>query len=228
MSFKPSYFFELDQFQHKGLFESLENVWEALSRISPFLRSLPLGKIETAVPEGVHLVNREQISIGQGSVIEPGAYIKGPCVIGRNCTVRQGAYIRGNLIAGDDCVIGHDTEIKNAILLNGAHAAHFAYVGDSILGNRVNLGAGVKCANLKLDGALVSVYFEGTKLSTGLRKFGAIIGDDAQIGCNCVTNPGTLIGRNVFSHPCLNIGGVVLSDSIVKGTAELRILPKKR
>lgn len=228
MQFNPSYFFDLSHFQHAALFEQLESVWEALSGISPYLKNLSLGKIETTVPAGVHLVNPQQISIGEGSLIEPGAYIKGPCAIGRNCTIRHGAYVRGDLIAGDNCIIGHDTEIKNAILLDGAHAAHFAYVGDSILGNQVNLGAGVKCANLKLDGAPVAIYFEGTRLSTTLRKFGAIIGDGSQIGCNCVTNPGTLLGRNVFCYPCLNVGGVVLSNQIVKGTAELRTLPKRK
>ena len=225
---QPSYFFDLSHFQHAALFQNLAAVWEALAQIAPYLKKFALGKIETSVPEGVHLVNPELISIGKGSVLEPGAYIKGPCIIGANCTVRHGAYIRGDLIAGDNCVIGHDTEVKNAILLDGAHAAHFAYVGDSILGNRVNLGAGVKCANLKLDSSPVSVYFEGQHYPTGLRKFGAIIGDQAQIGCNCVTNPGTLIGRNVFCFPCLNVGGVILSDHAVKSKNELRIIPRTK
>ncbi|MCE5319364.1 MAG: UDP-N-acetylglucosamine diphosphorylase [Parachlamydia sp.] len=224
----PDSFFDLVHFQHAAIFKNLEHVWEALGRISPYLKSLSLGKIETTVPEGIYLINREQISIGQGTLLEPGAYIKGPCVIGKNCTVRHGAYIRGDLIAGDNCVIGHDTEVKNAIFLDGAHAAHFAYVGDSILGNRCNLGAGVKCANLKLDGAVVDLFMDGKRISTGLRKFGAIVGDGVQIGCNCVTNPGTLLGRGVLCYPCLNIGGFVPADQIIKGTVELRMHPKRK
>jgi bifunctional UDP-N-acetylglucosamine pyrophosphorylase / glucosamine-1-phosphate N-acetyltransferase len=224
----PSYFFEFGQFQHRALFDELEFVWEAISRIELYLKRFPLGAIEVEIPAGVHLVNPELISIGKGTVLEPGAYVKGPCVIGAKCTIRHGAYIRGDLIAGDQCVIGHDTEIKNSILLNQAHAAHFAYVGDSILGNRVNLGAGVKCANLKLDNGLIDVSLEGRRIPTGFRKLGAIIGDDSQIGCNAVTNPGTLIGRNVFCFPCLNISGLIPSDQIVMGTAGLRLLPKKK
>lgn len=224
----PSDYFSLTAFQHASLFENIEHVWLALNKIPPYLKSLTLGKIEATVPEGVYLINREQISIGQGTVLEPGAYIKGPCVLGKNCTVRHGAYIRGDLIAGDNCVIGHDTEVKNAIFLDGAHAAHFAYVGDSILGNRCNLGAGVKCANLKLDGALVELFVDGDRISTGLRKFGAIVGDGVQIGCNCVTNPGTLLGRGVLCYPCLNIGGVIPADQIVRGTTELRMHPRRK
>ncbi len=225
--FEPSVFFDLASFQHRALFEQLTFVWEALPKIGPYLKSQALGEIEVTVPAGVHLVNPELISIGKGTVLEPGAYIKGPCLIGANCTVRHGAYIRGDLIAGDGCVIGHDSEIKNAILLNGAHAAHFAYVGDSILGNQVNLGAGVKCANLKLDNSPVAIHHEGQRIATGLRKFGAIIGDGTQIGCNSVTNPGTLIGRQVLCFPCLNLGGVILSDQIVKGTSALKFSSRK-
>jgi NDP-sugar pyrophosphorylase family protein len=225
--FDPASFFDLTQFQHRQLFEELAFVWEALPKIAPYLKSLPLGKIETAIPEGVHLVNREKISIGAGSTIEPGAYIRGPCILGANCTVRQGAYIRGDFVAGDGCVIGHCSEVKNALFLDGAHAAHFAYVGDSILGNRVNLGAGVKCANLKLANGLVTISYEGERIATGLRKLGAIIGDGTQLGCNCVTNPGTLLGRNVLCLACLNLDGVIAADQIVKGTSELKFSSRK-
>ncbi len=156
---------------------------------------------------------------GQGSVIESGAYIRGPCVIGSNCVVRHGAYIRGNVLTGHGCVIGHDSELKQAILLNHAQAAHFAYVGDSILGNHVNLGAGVKCANFKLDHTTINLRIDDQKIETGLRKFGALIGDRSQIGCNTVTNPGTLIGQDVHCYPCLNIQGFVPSRSMIKPSA---------
>ena len=147
MPFSPKVFFHLDDYIHRALFAKITYVWEALNDLERYLKQLSLGKIETEIPAGAILVNPEQISIGKGSVIEPGAYIKGPCVIGERCAVRQGAYIRGLFLAGNDCVIGHTTEVKQVIFLNGVHAAHFAYLGDSILGHRVNLGAGTKCAN---------------------------------------------------------------------------------
>lgn len=210
------YFFQLMKYEHASLFVSGEPVWKALERLEAYLKTLNLGKIEIDIPKNVFLVDAHLISIGSGSIVEPGAYIKGPCVLGKNCTVRHGAYIRGNLVAGDGCVIGHDTEIKHSILLDKAHAAHFAYVGDSILGNNVNLGAGTKCANLKFDSQKISVRVDGRLVDTGLRKFGAIIGDNAQTGCNSVTNPGTLLGQGVLCYPGVNVGGFVPSKSIVK------------
>lgn len=216
----PDYFFDLADFAHAQLFDRDRPVWEALKHLTTFFSSLPLGRIETQIPEGVTLDNPELISIGQGSCIEPGAYIKGPCYLGPDCVVRHGAYIRGYLLAGERCVIGHDTEIKHAILLNDAHAAHFNYVGDSILGNRSNLGAGVKCANLKLDRNTVAVLFGSEMLDTGMHKLGAIIGDDVQIGCNAVLNPGTCLGKAVQCHPCINLGGFFPSHSSSRGAVQ--------
>lgn len=214
MSLQPSQFFSTSQFAHRDLFTHVEFVWEVLKNIQPYLKKASLGLVEVDIPDGAYLINPELISIGKGSVIEPGAYIKGPCILGERCTVRQGAYIRGDFIAGNDCVIGHTTEVKGSLFLDGAHAAHFAYVGDSILGNKVNLGAGTKCANLRLDGKNILVHWEGQRYDTGLRKFGAIIGDGAQVGCNAVTNPGTLLGQDVCCFPCVNVSGVVLSGVI--------------
>lgn len=221
----PNYFFNLKKYQHAKLFENCTHVWQALSKIRSYLEDCTLGEIETEVPDGVHLVNPELITIGKGSILEPGCYIKGPCFLGENCTVRHGAYIRGDFIAGKDCVIGHDTEIKNSIFLDGVHAAHFAYVGDSILGNHVNLGAGTKCANLKFDGTTIVLHIEGETIKTGMRKFGAIIGDSSQTGCNSVTNPGTLLGRQVFCYPCMNVHGFIPSSRIVKSTEKMVVVP---
>lgn len=167
-------FFDLDDYQHAALFSNIAHVWEALGKIEKYLREASLKAIEVDIPEGTTVHLPELISIGEGTQIEPGAYISGPCIIGKNCVIRHGAYIRGHVITGDGCVIGHATEVKNSIFLNHALAAHFAYVGDSILGNYVNLGAGTKCANLRLDGKEVVVRVGGQKLKTGRRKFGAI------------------------------------------------------
>lgn len=228
--FHPSNFFDLSRFRHAALFAKTDSVWEVIPKIGPYLASLPLGKIEIEIPQGVHLINPEKISIGKGTVIEPGAYIKGPCVIGENCIIRHGAYIRGDLIAGNQCVIGHATEIKHSILLDGAQAAHFAYVGDSILGSGVNLGAGTKCANLKFDHGMIYINHERKKIETGLRKFGVIMGDGAQTGCNAVTNPGTIMGKNACCYPCVSFGGIIDADAIVKPSKKPHIasLARKR
>lgn len=218
-----SYFFDIADFPFKDIFDNCEFPWDLLLKIDGYLKNYSLGAIEGNVSPNAFLIDIDQISIGEGSIIEPGAYIKGPCLIGKNCVVRHGAYIRGQFIAGDNCVIGHDTEVKNSLFLNNTHAAHFAYVGDSVLGNDVNLGAGTKCANLKLDRSLVNVHFKDQFLKTKLKKFGAIIGDRTQIGCNTVTNPGAILGKDVNCYPCLNIGGFIPSKSFVKQEANLII-----
>lgn len=212
----PSYFFDLGDFDHAELFRDCEFVWQAIARIENYLSQFALGKIEVEIPSSATLINPELISIGVGTVVEPGAYIRGPAIIGRDCEVRHGAYIRGNLIAGDGVVIGHTTEVKNTLLLDGATAAHFAYLGDCLIGNRVNLGAGTKCANLKLDGGNVMVRYRGQKINSGLRKFGAVIGDDSSVGCNSVPNPGTLLGKRVRAFACTNFGGFVPSASVIR------------
>jgi len=211
-----SSFFDITTYKHRDLFGGCNSVWEVLPRIKKYLEGEKLGVVDAVIERGSYIVNPESVSIGRGTIVEPGAYIKGPCIIGRGCTIRHSAYIRGNVIVGDSCVIGHSTEIKNSVMLNGANAAHFAYVGDSILGNRVNLGAGVKCANLKLDGSTVVVSIDGKHINTGLRKFGVILGDDVQLGCNSVTNPGTMMGKRSMSYPCATISGLICSDEIVR------------
>lgn len=223
--FETTYFFHLSTFVHASIFKDSIYPWQALSKISTYLQTDSLGDIKGVISPNAYLIYPELISIGEGTVVEPGAYIQGPCIIGKNCVVRHGAYVRGNVITGDHCVIGHDSEIKNSIFLNGVHAAHFAYVGDSILGHDVNLGAGTKCANLRIDRGIISVYAHGQRISTNLKKFGAIIGDRAQIGCNVVTNPGTLLGKDVNCYPCLNFGGFVPSKSVVKSEIKVTISP---
>jgi NDP-sugar pyrophosphorylase family protein len=209
-------FFDLSTFEHKEVFVGCTYPWQALMNIEKYLLGLPLGRIDSALQECAYLVNPELISIGEGTIIEPGAYIKGPCVIGKNCQIRHGAYIRGNVIVGDRCIVGHTTELKHSILLNHARAAHFAFIGDSILGNDVNIGAGVKCANLRLDGENIIIRYKDSSLSTSLRKFGSIIGDGCQIGCNVVLNPGTLFGKLSKCYPGLTVGGVIEARKLVR------------
>jgi NDP-sugar pyrophosphorylase family protein len=163
---------------------------------------------------GVTLLD-DNISIGKDTVVEPGALIKGPTIIGNNNEVRQGAYIRGNVIIGDQCVVGHTTEMKNSIMTHGSKAGHFAYIGDSILGE-VNLGAGTKLANLKIFDSTITIKIDGTPYDTGLRKMGAIIGDRVELGCNTVTSPGTLLAKGVLSYPNTSLRGYYAPGSIVK------------
>lgn len=214
--FLPSEFFDLSHFEHKALLDPQAPVWEILKKIGEYLLSNPLGDIQGVIEQGAFLLNPEEISIGKGTVVEAGAYISGPCIIGENCQIRNGSYIRGNLITGNNCVIGHATEVKNALFFNDAKAGHFAYVGDSILGNRVNLGAGTKCANLRFDAENVPVIEKEKRIDSGLKKFGAIFGDDVQTGCNSVTNPGTIMGKESLLGPCATTRGVVPKKSIVK------------
>lgn len=218
-----SSFFSIASFRHKQLFDPCIYAWEALAQIEGYLKKQKLGNIEINLPEGVHIIHPELISIGKGTVVEPGAFIKGPCIIGDNCEIRMGAYIREDVIIGDRSVIGHGSEIKHSILLNEVHAGHFNYVGDSILGNLVNLGAGVKCANLRLDHAPITLKYHSEIITTGLKKLGAIIGDEAQIGCNSVTNPGTFIGKKVLCHPCMAIQGYIPHFAKVKTTQKMVI-----
>jgi NDP-sugar pyrophosphorylase family protein len=157
----------------------------------------------------------EDISVGPGSVVEPGALIKGPTIIGSCCEIRQGAYLRGHCLVGDRCVLGHTTEMKHSAMLNDAKAGHFAYIGDSILGNRTNLGAGTKLANLKITGTPVGIRKDKEMYDTGLRKLGAIVGDDSETGCNSVTNPGTLLGRRCLVLPALSVKSGYYPDSSI-------------
>jgi UDP-N-acetylglucosamine diphosphorylase / glucose-1-phosphate thymidylyltransferase / UDP-N-acetylgalactosamine diphosphorylase / glucosamine-1-phosphate N-acetyltransferase / galactosamine-1-phosphate N-acetyltransferase len=214
-SLSPKAFFDLVDSPYAPLF-SVQYVWEALRLLKEFFTTQRLGVLEGVISNQAYLVHPEQISIGKGSVVEPGAYIQGPCIIGKNCQVRKGAYLRGHVLAADGCVMG--CEIKHSILLNKAAAAHYSYVGDSILGQAVNLGAGVKCANLRLDRQPIVIRFQNEAHETGLKKMGVIAADGVQLGCNVVTNPGTLIGKKTLCYPSLNIGGVIAENKILRPT----------
>lgn len=180
---------------HAASFRELVDTtpWEALSRIEDFCRGH--NGIHSQMPEGVFVSG--QVYIGSGCIIEPGAYIQGPCIIGDGSEVRHGAYIRGNVVVGRGCVIGHASEIKNSIFFDGAKAPHFNYIGDSILGNNTNMGAGSITANVRFDQKPIRLVYEGNSFDTGRNKFGLVLGDGAQVGCNVVTNPGTVLKKGV-------------------------------
>ncbi len=154
----------------------------------------------SVIMAGVSIIGT-RIALGEGVLIETGAMVKSPAIIGDNCEIRQGAYLRGYCLAGKRCVLGHATEVKHSIFLNDAKAGHFAYLGDSILGAEANLGAGTKFANLRFLPGNVTLSLDEGKVDTGLRKFGAILGDYCQTGCNSVTNPGTIMGKKAVLMP---------------------------
>ena len=155
---------------------------------------------------GAFMAN-DKIILGAGTIVEPGVFIKGPAIIGKGSEIRQGAYIRGDCLVGNGCIVGHTTELKGSIMLDGAKAAHFAYVGDSILGKGVNLGAGTKLANLKVIPGSISVSADSQRYDTGRRKLGAILGDHTETGCNSVTSPGTLMGPSSIVYAGVSVPG---------------------
>lgn len=178
-----------------------------LTKLGVGNQPLVLGKVHPqALVEG-------RVYISEGAVVEPTAYIQGPAYIGPDSEVRHGAYIRGNVYVGKGCVVGHATEVKSSVFFDGAKAGHFAYVGDSILGRNVNLGAGTKLANLKLKGDIVAYIDPRTKkkVKSSLRKFGAVIGDNVQTGCNSVLSPGSLLLPNTSVMPCAHHFGTLFS-----------------
>jgi NDP-sugar pyrophosphorylase family protein len=223
--FPTKEFFSLHDFEHASLWRKDSLISDALHHLEGYLTNYSY-KIDIQIPDGVHLKNKELISIGEGTTIDPGVLIEGPCIIGKNCRIRHGAFLRGFVILGNSCVVGHCSEVKHSIIMNGASAAHLCYVGDSIIGPSVNLGAGVKCANLRLDRREVSLQFEDKKIQTGLKKLGAILGEGVQIGCNCVLNPGTVIGKKSVVFPLLNIGGTIPPMNQVKGQRNWTLEPR--
>ena len=153
--------------------------------------------------------------MGERVKIYPTATIEGPTIIGSDCEIRPGAFIRGNVITGSGCVIGNSSELKNCILLNHVQVPHYNYIGDSILGYKAHTGAGTICSNLKTDGKSVVIH-GAVDYETGLRKVGAILGDNTDIGCNTVLNPGTVVGRGTSVYPMTRLRGVYPENSIVK------------
>ena len=212
--FAPADYLDFTQTDHAAIFRDVAQAWEILPKLAAYLQE-QLTPVNFGTIIGEPVIG-EQVFIGRDTVIEPGAYIKGPAWIGPNCQIRHGAYIRENVIVGAGSVVGNSCEIKNSILFNGCQAPHFNYVGDSILGAKVHLAAGVIVSNLKLNGDLITLRVGDATLSTGLRKFGALIGDGAEVGCNAVINPGAILGRRSLIYPGVSWRGILPANSIAK------------
>jgi NDP-sugar pyrophosphorylase family protein len=199
--------------------------WEWLKKIGAALEAAQFGPNERKIPPGVHLEGR--IWLHPSVKLPAYATIIGPAYIGARTQLRPGAFIRGNVITGEDCVLGNASEFKNCLLLDGVQAPHFNYVGDSILGNGAHLGAGVICSNLRLDQGEVTVRLAGRTVKTGLKKFGAALGDKAEVGCNAVLNPGTLLGPRALVMPCMAFGGYLPAGTIAKVRQTVTTLPRR-
>lgn len=223
--FKPADLFDLSQTEHAAIFDGCTHAWEALKKIRAYVESSVKPALHNRC-EGVAFIG-ERVFIGEGTLVEDGVMIKGPAIIGRNCQIRHNAYVRDNVIVGDNCVVGNSTELKNAILFNGAVAPHFNYVGDSILGHKAHLGAGVILSNFKSFPGNICVERDGQPFDTGLRKFGALVGDAAEIGCNAVLNPGSIIGRGAMIYPGVNWRGILPTNMIAKNKAALEVVLKR-
>src|SRR5437016_2485453 len=173
--FKPADLFDLSQTEHRAVFDGCEYAWEALGKIEAYLLANLRPMLRNRC-EGVAYIGK-QVFIGEGTMVEDGAMIKGPAIIGRNCQIRHNAYIREQVIIGDNCIVGNSCEVKNCLMFNDAVAPHFNYIGDSLLGYKSHLGAGVKISNFKMIPGNIIVEMDGKRLDTGLRKFGALLGD---------------------------------------------------
>jgi UDP-N-acetylglucosamine diphosphorylase / glucose-1-phosphate thymidylyltransferase / UDP-N-acetylgalactosamine diphosphorylase / glucosamine-1-phosphate N-acetyltransferase / galactosamine-1-phosphate N-acetyltransferase len=220
--FKPAELFDLNQTGHAAIFDGCQYAWDALGKIKGYIAANVKPGLRNRC-EGVAFIG-EQVFIGDGTVLEDGVMIKGPAIIGRNCEIRHNAYIREHVIVGDNCVVGNSTEIKNSLLFNHAVAPHFNYIGDSILGCKAHLGAGVILSNFKSLPGNVTVEVDGQPFDTGLRKFGALVGDGAEVGCNAVLNPGSIIGRGAVIYPGVNWRGILPANMIVKNKAPIEVV----
>jgi NDP-sugar pyrophosphorylase family protein len=222
---KPADLFDLAQTEHAKIFDGCTVAWEILKQIQAYLAAHLRPALHNTCLGRAYI--GEHVFIGEGTVVEDGAMIKGPAIIGRNCEIRHNAYVREQVIIGDNCIIGNASEVKNSLLFNHAVVPHFNYVGDSILGYKAHLGAGVKISNFKLVPGNIHLEIDGKKVDTGLRKFGALLGDQAEIGCNAVLNPGSIIGRGGVVYPNTNWRGILLANNIVKNKQGQEIVAQR-
>lgn len=205
----PDMFFDLKSFSHQEIFSGCQFVWEAIPKIEHYLRNLfETGKVKANYGKDIYL--------GEGTIVEPGAYIIGPAVIGRNCRIGHVAYLRENILTGDNCVLGHAGEIKNSLFLNDSIIAHLNYVGDSLIGAGVNVSAGAILANFRLDQKNVRAHVGEHIHETNLQKFGSIIGDGSRVGVNSVLNPGTILGKNCLVYPLMSVKGFHPAESTIR------------
>ena len=208
--------YNLEETTAKNLLETVEYPWEALANIGDYIV-----EIGNKLDSNQYEKKGEDIWIAKTAKVMPSAYIHGPAIIGENAEVRHCAFIRGKAIIGDNAVVGNSTELKNVILFNGVQVPHYNYVGDSILGYKAHMGAGSITSNVKSDKKLIVVKNGKDKIETGIKKFGAMLGDGVEIGCGTVLNPGSVVGKNASIYPLSSVRGVIPENSIYKNQNEI-------
>lgn len=208
--------FTIEETIAKELFYSIQYPWEVLPKIGAFI--IELGN---SLDEAIFENKGDNIWIAKSAKVYSSASICGPCIIDENAEIRHCAFIRGNVIVGKNAVVGNSTELKNVVLFNRVQVPHYNYIGDSILGYKAHMGAGSITSNVKSDKSLVTVHYEEKEVITNLKKFGAMVGDMVEVGCNSVLNPGTVIGKNTNIYPISSVRGFVKSNSIYKNSDEI-------
>lgn len=208
--------FNLENKLAAPLFDGVEYAFEVLPNISDFIK-----KTGPTLDSAVYEQKGENIWIAKSAKVAPTALVTGPCIIGENSEVRHCAFIRGNAFVGNNCVVGNSTELKNVVLIEKVQVPHYNYVGDSVLGTLSHLGAGAITSNVKSDKTLVKLKSGDEVIETGLKKFGAMVGDGVEVGCGSVLNPGTVIGKNSNVYPLSSVRGVIPENSIYKKAGEV-------
>ena len=208
--------YSLDQTIAKDIFNGVTYPWEVLPKISNFI--LELG---ATLSEDEYEKRGEYVWVAKSAKVAPTAFINGPAIIGKDAEVRHCAFIRGNAIVGEGAVVGNSTELKNVILFNKVQVPHYNYVGDSVLGYKSHMGAGSITSNVKSDKKLVVVKAGEEKIETGMKKFGAMLGDEVEVGCGSVLNPGTVVGNHSNIYPLSSVRGFVPANSIYKKQGEV-------
>ncbi len=208
--------YNLEETIAKPLFEGAEYPWELLPKIGDFIL-----KLGASLSEEEYEKRGEDVWVAKSAVVAPTAYIHGPAIIGKNAEVRHCAFIRGNAIVGEGAVVGNSTELKNVILFNKVQVPHYNYVGDSILGYKAHMGAGSITSNVKSDKTLVVVKDKERRYETGRKKFGAMLGDEVEVGCGSILNPGTVVGPHTNIYPLSSVREVIPANSIYKKRGEV-------
>lgn len=223
--FSTGAYLDLRKTSHAGLFAADEPVWSAVGKIGAYLAATLRAGVHGEVMPGAHV--GERVYIGSGTRVMPGAVILGPAWIGDGCFVAPGCYIRENVIIDHGSIVANSSEFKNCVLFEGCEAPHFNYVGDSLLGHKAHLGAGAVLSNWRLDHRNITIQLpDGSRRETGLAKFGAVLGDHVDIGCNCTISPGSLIGRHSVIYPNTHWRGVLEARRLVKLRQSLQIVER--
>ena len=214
-----------DSLPFAGAFVAHAAPWEWIPQIAPALEAFEFAEARKDKPAGLQIEG--PVYIDPSVKLPAYGSIRGPAYLAAGCELRPGVFIRGNVIAGVGCVLGNSCEFKNCLLLDGVQVPHFSYVGDSVLGNKAHLGAGAICSNLRLDQAEVPVTrADGSRTGSGLRKLGALLGDEAEVGCNAVLNPGSILGRRSLVMPAMNFRGTLAEGCLASVREEIRTLPR--